>query len=45
MRDEDVDHLGRAESVEELDAGRLLEELARRVGQRLARRHALLQAD
>ena len=44
VRDEDVDHLGRADAVDDLDAGRLLEELARRVGQRLAGRDAFLQA-
>ena len=43
MRDEDVHHLGRADAVDDLDAGRPLEQLARRIGQRLAGRDAFLQ--
>ena len=36
--DEDVEHLGGADAVQHLDAGRLLPQLARRVGQALRRR-------
>jgi hypothetical protein len=39
-RNEDVEHLGGADAVQHLDAGGLLPELARGVGQALARAHA-----
>ena len=41
--DEDVQHLGRADAVDDLDAGRLLPERARGGGQRLAGGDALAQ--